>query len=83
MAAKWDRTVRDCTLDTVLSLLYSHEINVGLSSFWDGGWSVWIGDDMNGRRAEADFLHSQFADIPAWLADNAERLYPALLRPTA
>lgn len=77
--AKWDRTIRDCTLDTVLALLYAHEINCGLSSFWDGGWSVWIGDEMNGYRAEADFGPGQYGDIPTWLADNAERLYPALL----
>jgi hypothetical protein len=75
---RWDRTIRDCALETVLGALYAHEINCGLQSFWDGGWSVWIGDDMNGVRAEADFQRDQLTDIPAWLADNAERLYPAL-----
>lgn len=76
--AKWDRTARDCTLDHVLEALYAHEINCGLQSFWDGGWTVWIGDPMNGQRATADFDRDQFDAIPAWLADNAERLYPAL-----
>lgn len=79
MIRKWDRTVRDCSLETVMGALYRNEINCGLSSFWDGGWRVWIGDEMNGYKAEADFTNEQFLDIPAWLADNAQRLYPALL----
>lgn len=74
----WDATVRDCTLGTVLEILYANEINCGLQSFWDGGWTVWIGDEMNGRRAERSFEREQFADIAPWLADTAETLYPAL-----
>lgn len=76
--SRWDSTIRDCTLETVLAALYRNEINCGLSSFWDGGWTVWIGDEMNGRRAEAEFDRGDLDKIPAWLADNAERLYPAL-----
>lgn len=75
---RWDSTVRDCSLETVLDLLYRFEINCGLSSFYDGGWTVWIGDEMNGRAAEASFDRDQLHTVPAWLADNAERLYPAL-----
>lgn len=79
----WDSSIRDCQLDTVLSALYRHEINCGLSSFWDGGWTVWIGDEMNGFRSEASFSPEHFDRIPAWLADEAERLYPALTRQAA
>jgi len=35
-------------LSQILRALYAHEINVGMQSFWDGGWDVWFGDDMNG-----------------------------------
>lgn len=74
-----DHTIRDCSLETVLGALYSQEINCGLSSFWDGGWRVWIGDEMNGHRAEADFGRGDLHLIAEWLATNAERLYPARL----
>lgn len=70
--------MRDCTLDVVLQALYDFEINVGLQSVWDGGWEVWIGDEMNGHGAKTSFERDQFHLIAPWLADNAERLYPAL-----
>lgn len=31
-----------------LQKMYDSEINVRISSFWDGGWYVMVGDDMNG-----------------------------------
>lgn len=40
------------TLTDVMADLYGHEINCGMESFWDGDWSVWIGDFMNGRKLE-------------------------------
>ena len=32
----------------VMQQLYDSEINVSVSSFWDGGWQWQLGDDMNG-----------------------------------
>lgn len=75
----WDRTLRDCQLETVLNALYGEEINCGVSSFFDEGWRAWIGDDMNGRKAEALFQPKDLHRIPAWLADNAERLFPDVI----
>lgn len=49
----------------VLKKLYASEINCSISCFWDNGWDVKLGDEMNGFKAEetlptlkecADFL---------------------------
>lgn len=64
-------------LKTVLLTLYENEINCGMASFWDGGWTVWIGDDLNGRRVEENFLAEDFDQISPWLHAEAQRLYPA------
>ena len=66
------------TLEAVLDALYRHEINVGLQSFWDGGWEVWIGDDMNGHRAECNFTGDEIDEIVPWLIDCADKMYPGL-----
>lgn len=64
------------TLTDVLNALYASEINVSIASFWDGGWLVRLGDEMNGFVAERDFLDEEFDQIPAWLAAEARRLHP-------
>jgi hypothetical protein len=45
--------MRDFT--TVLSDLYDSEINAGVSSFWDDGFIVWLGDGINGLKTERQF----------------------------
>lgn len=59
--------------DTI-GALYASEINCGIQSFWDGGWEVWIGDDMNGRAAGESGL--TFSQLPLWLHTTALKLYP-------
>ena len=34
--------------DDLLCLIYDSEINIEISSLWDGGWSYRIGDFING-----------------------------------
>lgn len=63
-------------LTSVLGALYASEINCGLQSFWDGGWSVWIGDDMNGRRAAVSLDRGDHGLIARWLAEAAVAIYP-------
>ncbi len=63
-------------LAEALCALYRSEINCGLSSFWDGGWDVWIGDDMNGYAARQQFLDEDFDQIAPWLLAEAKRIYP-------
>lgn len=58
----------------IIQRLYNSEINVSISSFWDGGFEVKIGDDMNGFKAETNVR--TFAEAEAWLEEEAKRLYP-------
>lgn len=68
---------QELDLGSVLRALYACEINCGLSSFWDGGWRVWIGDEMNGRDAQADFDRGEVGLIGHWLLEAAAHLYPS------
>ena len=34
----------------ILQALYDSEINCRIEIFWEGGWTAWLGDDMNGFR---------------------------------
>ena len=49
--------------------LYDSEINFKVSSFWDGGFDVWIGDDLNGFRSQ-DCLRT-WAEVEEWLKAEA------------
>jgi hypothetical protein len=42
-------------IEIVLKQLYESEISCSISSFWDGGWDVKLGDEMNGFVAEGNF----------------------------
>lgn len=61
-------------LAEVLEALYNSEINASLSSFWDGGWSVYLGDDMNGYKADEVFY--DLAPVADWLTEEAIEHYP-------
>jgi squalene cyclase len=39
--------------DTIFRDLYDSEINYSISCFWDCGWTVKLGDPLNGWAAEA------------------------------
>ena len=61
----------------VMEALYASEINCGVSSFWDNGFKVWIGDDMNGETDYSAF-HSTELDTAAadFLHEMAIKRYP-------
>lgn len=59
-------------LETILRELYAREINVSISSFWDAGYTVRLGDDMNGYRAEREFKSEEFDQIGDWLLAHAD-----------
>jgi hypothetical protein len=42
-------------LQEVMQRLYDSEINCSVFSQWDGGWEVYLGDEMNGFVAKANF----------------------------
>jgi hypothetical protein len=64
------------TLDDAIATLYAREINCGCETFWDGGINVWIGDSVNGHKAETMFSRDNMGKAGQWLLDEAARLYP-------
>jgi hypothetical protein len=80
--------LRDLT--EVLAALYESEINAGLCSLWDDGFTVWLGDELNGRKTARNFRcadertpggvidwPSLWAAAADWLHQEAIRHYPA------
>lgn len=55
----------------VMADLYASEVNCGIESFWDAGFSVWIGDDLNGRKAERTFRPAELGEVASWLQREA------------
>jgi hypothetical protein len=49
--------------------LYDREINFSISCFWDGGFTVKIGDELNGFRAETTV--ATYAEALQWLDQKA------------
>ncbi len=62
------------SLEAAMSILYRHEINCQIDSFWDAGWHVRLGDHVNGFRAEADFANLD--GVGSWLIEQAIKKYP-------
>lgn len=58
----------------VLQDLYDSEINFSIVTFWDAGFRVMLGDDLNGYVAESRV--QSFADAVRWLATAALQHYP-------
>lgn len=72
------------SLHEVMTSLYLAEINCGCSSFWDSGFHVWLGDEINGILAETCFWPTSqyntdmpsFADAGDWLSEQASLHFP-------
>ncbi len=45
-------------MEKLLSEIYSSEINFEISTFWDGGFTVKVGDEMNGFLEESAGLEN-------------------------
>jgi hypothetical protein len=62
--------------EALMQRLYDSEINltVQFSSFYDGGFIVKIGDNLNGFRAEDQV--QKWSDVEKWLRMKAIELYP-------
>lgn len=54
--------------------LYDSEINFSISCFWDGGFGVKLGDEMNGFDAATQV--QTFQEALCWLDQEARRRYP-------
>ncbi len=56
-----------------LEAFYKAEINIQISTFWDGGWDVKIGDASNGYKAEEVCFYS-LQELADWMMEQYEIL---------
>jgi hypothetical protein len=59
---------------SIMQRLYDSEINVSVTSFWDDGFYVKLGDEMNGYRAEGRC--NTWVAVEEWLDGMARIYYP-------
>ena len=73
------------SLERVLQQLHDSEINAGVQTFFDAGMRVWIGDELNGIKAETVIKRTAAARLKwpeglsaaNWLHETALHMYPA------
>jgi hypothetical protein len=63
---------------SVLCALYASEINVSIciSSLWDEGWEVKLGDTVQGFKVKQTFANAELDKAARWLAEQASLHYP-------
>ena len=59
---------------SVLQDIYDSEINVEISTFWDDGYTVKLGDHINGYKAEGSF--DRWGQVEPWLTEKVIEHYP-------
>lgn len=57
-----------------LQRIYNSEINFSISSFWDGGFDVKLGDERNGFVSETSL--DNFNNVVLWLIEEVLEKYP-------
>lgn len=62
---------------SVLQDLYSSEINFTISTFWDEGFDVSLGDRINGFVAESSFR--RWGEVEPWLIAATIKHFPTSL----
>ena len=63
-------------LGLVLRQLAESEINLSLECFYDAGWTVRLGDPLNGIVAQERFRQDELDQVPSWLIAVASDRYP-------
>jgi len=66
--------MRSPTLAWVMVAAYQSEINYSISCFWDGGWTLKIGDEQNGFRSSS--VYDTVGDLERDMPKEICRLYP-------
>ena len=61
-------------MEVLFKDLYDSEINVSLSWFWDAGFTVKIGDEVNGFVAQTTV--ATLLEVQDWLIETVKELYP-------
>lgn len=75
-----DAPAADCSCGAVLDFmripqrLYDSEINFAIECFWDGGWDVKLGDNMNGWIDETNVR--TYVEALAWLDREVRAGWP-------
>lgn len=65
------------TLIETMEALYHSEINCGISSFWDDGFKIWLGDHINGETDYSSFGADELdTEASRWLHEVALKRYP-------
>lgn len=54
--------------------IYDNEINIRISTFWDGGYDLKLGDYMNGYKAATNVDH--WEQVEPWFLANVLEHYP-------
>lgn len=65
---------RQMTTGDMMEYLYRHEINSSISTFWDGGFHVRLGDEHNGWLEE--IMMADLSGAPRWLLGAAKKHFP-------
>ena len=58
----------------ILQDLYDSEINFSITTFWDSGFQVKLGDELNGFVASGCAM--EFSNVVEWLLVRAVEKYP-------
>jgi hypothetical protein len=66
------------TLEQVLAELYKHEINCLIYSEWDAGWTIKLGDEMNGYSAAWYIGRVDTSEIGNWLIKMVNEQMPSV-----
>lgn len=61
---------------SIIDKIYDSEINAKIQWFWDGGFDVCLGDDMNGWKATNTIILNTWKDVEVWLEEKAIEHYP-------
>jgi len=59
---------------SIAQQLYDSEINFEVAAVWDGGFTVKLGDPLNGYKAEANL--KTWEEVEPWLFQQAMIHYP-------
>ena len=66
------------SLLSALCALYANEINVSVcvSSCWDEGWLVKLGDRVHGFKVAKTFANAELDKVADWLSEQTSFHYP-------
>lgn len=59
---------------SVMQEIYDNEVNISITTFWDGGYEVKLGDPMNGFVAERNV--DRWDQVEPWLEAQMIKHFP-------